>query len=337
MTVFSAHGVAPAVHENARARRLQTIDATCPLVTKVHVEARRFAAAGYTIVLVGHDGHEEVEGTMGEAPDADRARADRAGRRSARRSRIPSTSPSSRRPRCRSMRRAASSSALRERFPAIVGPRTDDICYATTNRQAAVRKLAHECDVVLVDRLAQLVQLAAPGRGRQRPRRPRAPDRQRLGTRGVLARGRPHGRHLLRRERAREPRAGAVTLFRERGVSDVSEVQVTREDVRFMLPEDDPGRGAHALASTRAHAGRLRPAPRDAGGRRCAAPRPGARRVHRRARRHRSPGPARRHPRVAPTQRPRGPRQRRAGAAEDRRAPRRAVRCCSSPATTTTR
>src|SRR5579872_5773615 len=69
VTVFSAHGVAPSVHENARARRLRTIDATCPLVTKVHVEARRFAADGYTIVLVGHDGHEEVEGTMGEAPD----------------------------------------------------------------------------------------------------------------------------------------------------------------------------------------------------------------------------------------------------------------------------
>src|SRR5437773_2669839 len=67
--VFSAHGVAPSVHANARTRRLQTVDATCPLVTKVHVEAKKFAAAGYTIVLVGHAGHEEVEGTMGEAPD----------------------------------------------------------------------------------------------------------------------------------------------------------------------------------------------------------------------------------------------------------------------------
>src|SRR5687768_3013885 len=67
--IFSAHGVAPSVHANARARRLETIDATCPLVTKVHVEAKKFAAEGYTIVLVGHAGHEEVEGTMGEAPD----------------------------------------------------------------------------------------------------------------------------------------------------------------------------------------------------------------------------------------------------------------------------
>src|SRR5688572_17801767 len=70
MVVFSAHGVSPAVHENAKARSLRTIDATCPLVTKVHVEARKFAADGYTIVMVGHAGHEEVEGTMGEAPDS---------------------------------------------------------------------------------------------------------------------------------------------------------------------------------------------------------------------------------------------------------------------------
>src|SRR2546422_4793594 len=69
LVVFSAHGVAPAVHDNAAARGLQTIDATCPLVTKVHVSARRFAAQGYTIVMIGHDGHEEVEGTTGEAPD----------------------------------------------------------------------------------------------------------------------------------------------------------------------------------------------------------------------------------------------------------------------------
>src|SRR5215212_8923705 len=70
MVVFSAHGVAPAVHDNAAARNLRTIDATCPLVTKVHVEARKFAADGYTIILIGHEGHEEVEGTTGEAPDS---------------------------------------------------------------------------------------------------------------------------------------------------------------------------------------------------------------------------------------------------------------------------
>ena len=109
--VFSAHGVAPSVHANAQARELQTIDATCPLVTKVHREALRFAEDGYTIVLVGHEGHEEVEGTMGEAPGADRARAERAGRRRAARSRTPSGSPTSRRPRSRSMKPARSSRA----------------------------------------------------------------------------------------------------------------------------------------------------------------------------------------------------------------------------------
>ena len=78
--VFSAHGVAPSVHANAQARKLDTIDATCPLVTKVHVEAKKFAADGYTIVLIGHAGHEEVEGTMGEAPGPHRAGGERGGR-----------------------------------------------------------------------------------------------------------------------------------------------------------------------------------------------------------------------------------------------------------------
>ena len=149
VTVFSAHGVAPSVHENAAARHLRTIDATCPLVTKVHVEARRFAADGYTIVLVGHDGHEEVEGTMGEAPDhmvlvqteqdvdelvlADPERV----------AYISQTTLSVDETRGIIER-------LRERFPAIIGPRTDDICYATTNRQAAVRELATACELVLV-------------------------------------------------------------------------------------------------------------------------------------------------------------------------------------------
>src|SRR5919197_1664089 len=147
--VFSAHGVAPSVHRNAEARSLRTIDATCPLVTKVHVEAKKFAAQGYTIVLIGHAGHEEVEGTMGEAPDqvvlieteddVDRlevADPERVAYISQTTLSVDET--------------AAIIARLRERFPAIVGPRTDDICYATTNRQAAVRQLARECDLVLV-------------------------------------------------------------------------------------------------------------------------------------------------------------------------------------------
>ncbi len=148
--VFSAHGVAPGVHVGAAERRLRTIDATCPLVTKVHVEAKKFAAQGYTIVLIGHAGHEEVEGTMGEAPGSDRARRGRGRGRSAARSPtrarvayISQTTLSVDETRAIILR-------LRERFPQIVGPRTDDICYATTNRQTAVKQLARESDLVLV-------------------------------------------------------------------------------------------------------------------------------------------------------------------------------------------
>ena len=147
--VFSAHGVAPSVHDNAAALNLQTIDATCPLVTKVHVEAKKFAADGYTIVLVGHAGHEEVEGTMGEAPehivliesedDVDTlevADPEKVAYISQTTLSVDETQ--------------AIINRLRERFPKITGPRTDDICYATTNRQAAVKQLARQCDLVLV-------------------------------------------------------------------------------------------------------------------------------------------------------------------------------------------
>src|ERR671913_341577 len=139
--VFSAHGVAPSVHANAESRGLQTIDATCPLVTKVHVEAKKFAADGYTIVLIGHAGHEEVEGTMGEAPenivlieteaDVDALQVedpDRVAYISQTTLSVDET--------------GAIIARLRERFPDITGPRTDDICYATTNRQAAVKQMA---------------------------------------------------------------------------------------------------------------------------------------------------------------------------------------------------
>src|SRR6202008_2794511 len=135
--VFSAHGVAPSVRAGADARSLPTIDATCPLVTKVHREAVRFAEEGYTIVLIGHDGHEEVEGTMGEAPehivlveteaDVDALEVPDPEKLAY----VSQTTLSVDETR-------AIINRLRERFPSIVGPRTDDICYATTNRQAAV-------------------------------------------------------------------------------------------------------------------------------------------------------------------------------------------------------
>src|SRR5213080_3938131 len=149
VTVFSAHGVSPAVHADAERRALKTIDATCPLVTKVHREVIKFAAEGYTIILIGHAGHEEVEGTMGEAPDHTvlvETEADVEALEVADPAKVAYVSQTT----LSVDETRAIIARLRERFPAIVGPRTDDICYATTNRQAAVRQMAEHCDLVLV-------------------------------------------------------------------------------------------------------------------------------------------------------------------------------------------
>jgi 4-hydroxy-3-methylbut-2-enyl diphosphate reductase len=234
--VFSAHGVAPSVHAGAHDRRLQTIDATCPLVTKVHVEAKRFAAEGYTIILIGHAGHEEVEGTMGEAPDqiilvqseedVDRLELDDPEKVAY----ISQTTLSVDETRSIINR-------LRERFPAIIGPRTDDICYATTNRQAAVKQLARVCDLVLV-----------------------IGSRNSSNSNRLVEVAREHGAdsHLIDNERQVQDEwldgmrvvgitSGAsapeglvqrlVEFFRARGNPDVEELEVVREDVRFMLPK----------------------------------------------------------------------------------------------------
>jgi 4-hydroxy-3-methylbut-2-en-1-yl diphosphate reductase len=149
LVVIAAHGVAPEVHEEAHERGLRVIDATCPLVAKVHAEARRFARDGYRIVLVGHLDHEEVQGTVGEAPEAievvdEPAAADQ----------VQASDPEH----VAYLTQTTLAvdevqevvDALRARFPALTGPRADDICYATQNRQEAVRTLAAECDVMLV-------------------------------------------------------------------------------------------------------------------------------------------------------------------------------------------
>jgi 4-hydroxy-3-methylbut-2-enyl diphosphate reductase len=148
-TIFSAHGVSPAVHASARARRLKVIDATCPLVTKVHSEAIRFARAGYTLLLIGHEGHEEVEGTMGEAPESIRlvqtveeagvVRVDNPEKVAV----ITQTTLSVDDTR-------AIIEILKARFPKLVVPAKDDICYATQNRQNAVKAIAAEAEVLLV-------------------------------------------------------------------------------------------------------------------------------------------------------------------------------------------
>ena len=147
--VFSAHGVSPQVRQEAALRSLNTIDATCPLVTKVHSEARRFATQDYDILLIGHQGHEEVEGTTGEAPahihlvdgpdDVARVHV----RDPAKVVWLSQTTLSV-------DETNETVAALRERFPLMIDPPSDDICYATQNRQAAVKRIAGECDVLLV-------------------------------------------------------------------------------------------------------------------------------------------------------------------------------------------
>ncbi|MBC6462824.1 4-hydroxy-3-methylbut-2-enyl diphosphate reductase [Actinomadura sp. HBU206391] len=147
VTIFSAHGVGPDVRAEAARRDLQVIDATCPLVAKVHAEARRFAARGDLVVLIGHAGHEEVEGTLGEIPDrgvlvenVDDVAALPADRRVAYLMQTTLAADEA----------GHIAAAIRDRFPGAEGPRTDDICYATTNRQRAVQAVAGHADVVLV-------------------------------------------------------------------------------------------------------------------------------------------------------------------------------------------
>jgi 4-hydroxy-3-methylbut-2-enyl diphosphate reductase len=234
--VFSAHGVAPSVHANAASRGLATIDATCPLVTKVHVEAKKFAADGYTIVLIGHAGHEEVEGTMGEVPDnivliENEADVDTL--------EVPDPSKVAyiSQTTLSVDETRAVINRLRERFPAVVGPRTDDICYATTNRQAAVKQLARECDLVLVigsrnsSNSNRLVEVAREHGADSHliDHEGQVREEWLLGARTVgITSGASAPDELVQR---------LIEFFRARGTSDVEELEVVREDTRFMLPK----------------------------------------------------------------------------------------------------
>jgi 4-hydroxy-3-methylbut-2-en-1-yl diphosphate reductase len=235
--IFSAHGVAPSVHASAADRGLKTIDATCPLVTKVHVEAKKFAAEGYTIVLIGHEGHEEVEGTMGEAPenmilieteeDVDRLEVDDPDRIAYLTQTTLSVDETD-----RIIRR------LRERFPNVTGPKSDDICYATTNRQMAVRQMARECDLVLVigsknsSNSNRLVEVARDHGAESHliDNESQVRDEWIEGKRVVgISSGASAPEELVQR---------LVDFFRVRGTRDVSEFEVVQEDVRFMLPKE---------------------------------------------------------------------------------------------------
>jgi 4-hydroxy-3-methylbut-2-enyl diphosphate reductase len=147
--VFSAHGVAPTVHEEAAERKLRTIDATCPLVTKVHSEARRFAREDYDILLIGHEGHEEVVGTTGQAPDRIHlvdGPEDAAGVTVRDPKRVAYLSQTT----LSVDETMTTVDALKERFPHLTGPPNSDICYATQNRQVAVKEIAQAVDLILV-------------------------------------------------------------------------------------------------------------------------------------------------------------------------------------------
>jgi 4-hydroxy-3-methylbut-2-enyl diphosphate reductase len=236
ITVFSAHGVAPAVHAEASVRGLRTIDATCPLVTKVHREALKFAAEGYTIVLIGHAGHEEVEGTMGEAPEhivLVETEADVDALEVGDPERIAYVSQTT----LSVDETRTIINRLREKFPSITGPRTDDICYATTNRQAAVKQMAAECDLVLVigsqnsSNSQRLVDVARDygADAHLIDSEAQVLDEWLDGARVVgISSGASAPEELVQR---------LVTFFRARGTQDVSEFEVLREDVRFMLPK----------------------------------------------------------------------------------------------------
>jgi 4-hydroxy-3-methylbut-2-enyl diphosphate reductase len=237
LVVFSAHGVAPTVHENAAARSLRTIDATCPLVTKVHVEARKFAEQGYTIVLIGHEGHEEVEGTTGEAPESivlvqtaedvdelDLPDPERVAFITQTTLSVDETTQIIDR--------------LREKFPRIVSPKSDDICYATTNRQIAVKELARECDLVLVigstnsSNSNRLVEVArdhgADSHLIDNSLQVREEWLEGVETVGITS-GASAPEELVEQ---------LVDHFRERGAEDIGELRTVDEDVRFMLPKE---------------------------------------------------------------------------------------------------
>jgi 4-hydroxy-3-methylbut-2-enyl diphosphate reductase len=236
--VFSAHGVSPAVRASAAERNLDTIDATCPLVTKVHKEAVRFAKDDYDILLIGHDGHEEVEGTAGEAPDHVQVvnspdEVDKVVVRDPNKVVWISQTTLSVDETMETVRR------LREKFPEMQDPPSDDICYATQNRQVAVKKLAPECDLVVVvgsansSNSVRLVEVALQAGARSSYRVDRASEIDEAWLDGVTTVGLTSG--------ASVPEILVQDVIRhlaERGYGDVEEVRTATEDLMFSLPRE---------------------------------------------------------------------------------------------------
>ncbi|RSM63637.1 4-hydroxy-3-methylbut-2-enyl diphosphate reductase [Amycolatopsis sp. WAC 01376] len=238
LVVFSAHGVSPAVHAEAAERNLRTIDATCPLVTKVHKEVNRFAKDDYDILLIGHEGHEEVEGTAGEAPDkvqlvdtdedVDKVEV----RDPSKVIWLSQTTLSV----DETMERV---DQLRDKFPGLADPPSDDICYATTNRQVAVKAMAAECDLVLVvgstnsSNSKRLVEVALKAGARASHLVDFAHEVDEAWLEGVETVGVTSG--------ASVPEVLVMDLLAwlaERGWGNVDEVTTANEKIAFALPHE---------------------------------------------------------------------------------------------------
>ncbi len=237
VVIFSAHGVSPTVRAEARERGLQTIDATCPLVTKVHLEAIRYARDGYNLVLIGHRGHVEVEGTMGEVPgrmwlvstpeEVDALELPYPGKAAYLTQTTLSVDDT-----------MQVVEALKRRFPGIEGPRKDDICYATTNRQNAVKKIVDEADVILVvgapessnsNRLVEVAQARGVRAYLVESAEDINPNWLRDVRRVGLTAGASAPESLVSR---------VVDRLFELGGTSVRELELVKEDVTFALPPE---------------------------------------------------------------------------------------------------
>ncbi|NRQ34897.1 4-hydroxy-3-methylbut-2-enyl diphosphate reductase [Nonomuraea sp. NN258] len=238
IVVFSAHGVSPAVHSEAKQRGLRTVDATCPLVTKVHNEAKRFANQDYDILLIGHEGHEEVEGTAGEAPDhiqlvdgldsVDRVRV-----------KDPSKLVWLSQTTLSVDETTETVARLKERFPTLIDPPSDDICYATQNRQVAVKEIAAESELVIVvgsensSNSKRLVEVAKDYGAQASYLVDNASFIRDEWLDGVTTVGLTSGASV-----PEELVDGVLAHLAERGFGDVREVESVPESMRFALPHE---------------------------------------------------------------------------------------------------
>lgn len=236
LVIFSAHGVSPAVREEAKARNLRTIDATCPLVTKVHNEARRFAKQGLPILLIGHEGHEEVEGTQGEAPEnitlvqhPDEVEG----------LDVPTDQPVAWLSQTTLSVDETNQTVekLREKFPQLFDPPSDDICYATSNRQAAIKEIAAESDLVIVvgsansSNSVRLVEVAAEAGAKRAERVDYAEEIDQAWLDGVETVGLTSGASV-----PEELVQGVIERLAELGYPQVTEEQLVEEQMSFSLP-----------------------------------------------------------------------------------------------------